>query len=1529
MATAVEGSSSNVPFLTNDPAPSQTSRRSSRQLALMQDVESVGSTGSIRNPDAFSDDLEADLTLPPIEPSILHMKVRSPENENDAAHTTYPHKPKHPHFTREAAETRQRDLRNAGASPTRKLLRKRTQPTLQMFEHSTPTRFVEYASGNVTEEEQEEQAPENRAISENVALQSREAAKKRGSSRSTRPTSRMSGEVQVPTVSDMIDQAEHVLEEMRHLDEDDTDTNGSDRRMSRRRGSMSESSTVKSARRQSSAKAVKDSVATTEKKSARSSRKSLSNSEVESASTAKKPTRSSRKSMSKSIVVAEEVENVSNARKSARTPRRVTEDTSSNRAADDSVAERGSTVRKSARSSRKDILSDDDEVDIASTAKKSTRSSRKSVSDTVVSDEVDNVSTAKKSARSSRKSVSDTVVADEVDNVSTAKKSARSSRKDILSDDEVDNVSTAKKSARSSRKNTSDSMVEKDVDSVSTRKKSARSAFDRRHADNVADRSPAHLAETKQQQQQQKPVASGKEEEDAMDGEWWQPWVALLLLFLLILIIWCSMDEGCGLLAWETTTSCATWGWQMLTWPLWLLYNTAALICQVIFGSIEWIASLIGSVFALMTSLLAEGDGASTPPTSGAFSLNVLPLLSTLLSPFFYLWNVITSIIVDLFDGLLYLLSLPLAMFSHLSEGLLWMVDTIGSCLWFIWSVLTWLVGIWWNLTLWLSATVLSVLAAIGNGLLWIFLWLWEGFMTVLSLPFVIFSSLSSSSSSSSSSSPIDTGAVKGDAAPSAEWCLFCWIPGVSAFWPLHQNQETYLSSPDSTGNVIGVGAAAGCGCTKELSGLVRDEVRTAMQSVQRLQQDEMKSNMPKAVAAEVASVERNLRQKMENDLEAKLKQGLSQMQDQLRGNMASQKSEIIQSLQEERQKQAKEIDEAIKNGLTMQKQELFSALQKDLQLQQATAETLLATNMASQKKELLQVMQDDLQRQQEQLNSMMKDVVRSSHTATSTSTSTVTTAEQEKMLSSALSAQKTELLAILQKDMEKQKVLLEELIQTAVKNQDAAFTKKMEGAAKDGKASVLTEMKESQAKALEQLKRNIEEQLRAKIDGEAAEKKLQTALADQIQQREHALQALRTQLTADMERMQSILMQEKLPVLLEKESKSILEKALADVAAKMSQLQEQQQAQQGTHSTNGEYAAVDMESVIAQSQAAADAAAKEVAATVSQKMCQDLASTTAENVASQTVRILIEQERERRGEGQVAGAGAGETTNSLSESDAKFIVSKLAAELENQGDSIVSLQQTIQALLSSSKGAGNGNGKGDGDKRGSGGGWFGLGGDDSQREPQGTEEGSGLDIALIRAMIAQSLDVYAADRIGLPDYGLLSAGARVEEEVTSPSYVPEVVSLPWNLMYDLKVSEPEWALMPGLHVSECWAFAGNEGSIGVHLSEPIYPTSVSLDHVHRSVARDRSSAPRNFTVTLVDEESGEEFMAEPEHGTAFYYNLHGAQVQTFSFSEPITRPIGSVRFHFTSNHGHELYTCIYRVRVHGIRVAPNYMLRD
>ena len=1452
MATAVGGSSSNVPFLTNDPAPSQTSRRSSRQLALMQDVESVGSTGSIRNPDAFSDDLEADLTLPPIEPSILHMKVRSPENENDAAHTTYPHKPKHPHFTREAAETRQRDLRNAGASPTRKLLRKRTQPTLQTFEHSTPTRFVEYASGNVTEEEQQQQAPENRAISENVALQSREAAKKRGSSRSTRPTSRMSGEVQVPTVSDMIDQAEHVLEEMRHLDEDDTDTNGSDRRMSRRRGSMSESSTVKSARRQSSAKAVKDSVATAEKKSARSSRKSLSNSEVESASTAKKPTRSSRKSMS-SVVVAEEVENVSNARKSARTPKRVTEDTS-NRAADDSVAERGSTVRKS----------------------------------------------------------------------------ARSSRKDIISDDEVDNVSTAKKSTRSSRKNTSDSMLEKDVDSVSTIKKTARFAFDRRHADNVADRSPAHLAETKQQQK--KPVASGKEEDDAMDGEWWQPWVALLLLFLLILIIWCSMDEGCGLLAWETTTSCATWGWQMLTWPLWLLYNTAALICQVIFGSIEWIASLIGSMFALVTSLLAEGEGASTPPDSGAFSLNVLPLLSTLLSPFFYLWNVITSIIVDLFDGLLYLLSLPLAIFSHLSEGLLWMVDSIGTCLWFIWSVLTWLVEIWWDCILWLTATALSVLAAIGNGLLWICSWLWEGFMTVLSLPFVIFSSLSSSSSSSSSSSPIDTGAVKGDAAPSAEWCLFCWIPGVSAFWPLHQNQETYLSSHDydSTGNVIGVGAAAGCGCTNELSVLVRDEVRTAMQSVQRLQQDEMKSNMPKVVAAEVASVERNLRQKMENDLEAKLKQGLSQMQDQLRGNMASQKSEIIQSLQEERQKQAKEIDEAIKNGLTMQKQELFSALQKDLQLQQATAETLLATNMASQKKELLQVMQDDLQRQQEQLNSMMKDVVRSSHTATSTST--ITTIEQEKMLSSALSAQKTELLAILQKDMEKQKVLLEELIQTAFKNQDAAFRKEMEGAAKDGKASVLTEMKESQAKALEQLKRNIEEQLRAKIDGETAEKKLQTALADQIQQREHALQALRTQLTADMERMQSILMQEKLPVLLEKESKSILEKALADVAAKMSQLQEQQrkqqaQAQQGTHSTNGEYAPVDMESVIAQSQAAADAAAKEVAATVSQKMCQDLASTTAENVASQTVRILIEQERERRGEGQVAGAGAGETTNSLSESDAKFIVSKLAAELENQGDSIVSLQQTIQALLSTSKGAGNG--KGDGDKRGSGAGWFGLGGDDSQKEPQGTEEGSGLDIALIRAMIAQSLDVYAADRIGLPDYGLLSAGARVEEEVTSPSYVPEVVSLPWNLIYDLKVSEPEWALMPGLHVSECWAFAGNEGSFGVHLSEPIYPTSVSLDHVHRSVARDRSSAPRNFTVTLVDEESGEEFMAEPEHGTAFYYNLHGAQVQTFSFSEPITRPIGSVRFHFTSNHGHELYTCIYRVRVHGIRVAPNYMLRD
>lgn len=113
----------------------------------------------------------------------------------------------------------------------------------------------------------------------------------------------------------------------------------------------------------------------------------------------------------------------------------------------------------------------------------------------------------------------------------------------------------------------------------------------------------------------------------------------------------------------------------------------------------------------------------------------------------------------------------------------------------------------------------------------------------------------------------------------------------------------------------------------------------------------------------------------------------------------------------------------------------------------------------------------------------------------------------------------------------------------------------------------------------------------------------------------------------------------------------------------------------------------------------------------------------------------------------------------------------------------------------------------------------------------------------------------------------------------------------------------------------------GAKGQLGIRLSRAIYPSAISIEHVPKSVALDgMQSAIRNGelwvvysdTMVLVNE---------------FMFDVQGDSIQTFYISSEMRKEVEErgkvldVVVKIKSNWGHEEWTCLYRVRVHGKEV--------
>ncbi|CAL1527048.1 unnamed protein product [Lymnaea stagnalis] len=194
----------------------------------------------------------------------------------------------------------------------------------------------------------------------------------------------------------------------------------------------------------------------------------------------------------------------------------------------------------------------------------------------------------------------------------------------------------------------------------------------------------------------------------------------------------------------------------------------------------------------------------------------------------------------------------------------------------------------------------------------------------------------------------------------------------------------------------------------------------------------------------------------------------------------------------------------------------------------------------------------------------------------------------------------------------------------------------------------------------------------------------------------------------------------------------------------------------------------------------------------------------------------------------------------------------------------------------------------------------------------------AGIDELAVKNIIEDALIQFSADRVGMPDFALESAGGsvlsvRCSETFYKKTALVSVFGIP--LWYTS--NSPRTVIQPNVHPGECWAFKGDSGRLVLQLSHPIQITGFTLEHIPRSLAPrgDISSAPREFTVFGLASESDH---LGVNLGN-YTYEDNGKPIQLYSTQNHQSGIFQHVELRVLSNHGNKEYTCIYRFRVHGL----------
>jgi hypothetical protein len=234
-----------------------------------------------------------------------------------------------------------------------------------------------------------------------------------------------------------------------------------------------------------------------------------------------------------------------------------------------------------------------------------------------------------------------------------------------------------------------------------------------------------------------------------------------------------------------------------------------------------------------------------------------------------------------------------------------------------------------------------------------------------------------------------------------------------------------------------------------------------------------------------------------------------------------------------------------------------------------------------------------------------------------------------------------------------------------------------------------------------------------------------------------------------------------------------------------------------------------------------------------------------------------------------------------------------------------------------------------------------------------------------------------AAVGIQVPDFANQLTGAAVWPYLTSASYSPPPIKgngifrLIDSFQSSNYVPPPGIAILPSLDVGDCWPFAGSHGTIAIRLSDSIYPTHVTIEHVRKELTTDISVAPKTieFWVRLTNQTEnalveqtalrianatgqesiesrslipgpvvlGKQTPVDPKAEPfvklhTFTYDIDGDAVQSFELPVDMTNldvAVKVVALVIRTNHGSQTQTCLYRTKVHGFPSKPKEQNSD
>ncbi|CAH6776925.1 Spag4 [Phodopus roborovskii] len=175
-------------------------------------------------------------------------------------------------------------------------------------------------------------------------------------------------------------------------------------------------------------------------------------------------------------------------------------------------------------------------------------------------------------------------------------------------------------------------------------------------------------------------------------------------------------------------------------------------------------------------------------------------------------------------------------------------------------------------------------------------------------------------------------------------------------------------------------------------------------------------------------------------------------------------------------------------------------------------------------------------------------------------------------------------------------------------------------------------------------------------------------------------------------------------------------------------------------------------------------------------------------------------------------------------------------------------------------------------------------------------------------------------DFVRKPDYALSSVGASIDLEKTSSDYEDTNTVYFWNRLSFWNYARPPSVILePDVFPGNCWAFEGDQGQVVIRLPGHVQLSDITLQHPPPTVAHTggASSAPRDFAVFgLQADDETEVFLGK------FIFDVQKSEIQTFHLQNDPPSAFPKVKIQILSNWGHPRFTCLYRVRAHGVRIS-------